>query len=196
MAIKLPAVIYLGMRAQIPAKKKWLTFIQNSALNGFLSLLLLLTYFMKLLLSLHSTSLAVKYSRCRIKLCCKDRGKKRSRREMGCLASHSESFYICVVSGALNSAGNYPFPFLSHIFILLLPCHRVRVLQPCFYCTELVFMGSFFNTSTDEIEHSGIWIWQLEDERGWLWSRFHRIPTVPPALKGFKCISPLNIWCC
>lgn len=156
MAIKLPAVIYLGTRAQIPAKKKWLTLIQNSALNGFLSLLLLLTYFMKLLLSLHSTSLAVKYSRCRIKLCCKDRGKKRSRREMGCLASHSESFYICVVSGALNSAGNYPFPFLSHILILLLPCHRVRVLQPCFYCTELVFHGLL-------LQHIYWWNWTLGD---------------------------------
>lgn len=102
MAIKLPAVIYLGTRAQTPAKKKWLTFIQNSALIAFVSLLLLLSYFMKLLLSLHSTSLPVKHSRCRIKICCEDGGINRSRREMGCLASCSEGSYTCMVSGALS----------------------------------------------------------------------------------------------
>lgn len=27
-------------------------------------------------------------------------------------------------------------------------------------------MGSFFNTSTDEIEHLGVWIWQLKRREG------------------------------
>lgn len=126
MAIKLPAVIYLDMRAQTPAKKKWLTFIQNTTLTGFLSLLLLLTYFMKLLLSLHSTSLAVKHSRCRIKLCCKDRGKKRSWKEMRCLASHSESSYMCMVSGALSQfCWELPFSFSEQHFNL------IAALSPC-----------------------------------------------------------------
>lgn len=136
MAVKLPE-IHSGTRAQTPAKKKWLTFIQNTALIRFLSLLLLLTYFTKLLLSLHSTSLPVKHSRCRIKLCCEDGGIKRSRREMGCLASHSESSYMCMVSVVpLSSAGDWklPFSFSEQHFNL------VAALSPCSCITALLLL--------------------------------------------------------
>lgn len=71
---------------------------------------------------------------------------------------------FCALSLFSVSNLKFLFAFPEQHFNLVATLSVFRVLQPCFFCAELVFMGSVFSISADEIEHLGFYIQQLEEE--------------------------------
>lgn len=171
--------MHLSMSTQTPEKKTWLTFVESLAhctpvTSPVTHMLHKAFTFFALLGQLNTEDIC--------------------RRKMGCLAIYSEGTFMLFCALSLSSVSNFKllFAFSEQHFNLVATLSLFHVLQPCFFCAELVFMGSFFSISADEIEHMVFYIQQLEEES---WSQPPE-NSLSAQLKGFKCFSPLNVSCC